>query len=77
MYRSSRLSSIVPSKPRQVSAEEAAEFARQEGLLFVEASAKSGLNVELAFVEAAKDILGKIRNGVFDDSRVSYLYFAS
>jgi Ras-related protein Rab-2A len=50
--------------------EEAAEFARQEGLLCVEASAKSGLNVELAFVEAAKDILLKIKNGVFDDSRV-------
>ncbi|KAJ3566846.1 hypothetical protein NP233_g6746 [Leucocoprinus birnbaumii] len=58
-----------PSKSRQVTTEEGAEFARQEGLLFVEASAKSGHNVELAFVEAASDILNKIKNGVFDDSR--------
>lgn len=65
----------APSKPRQVSTEEGADFARQEGLLFVEASAKSGLNVELAFVEAATDILQKVRNGVFDDSRVSFPWF--
>ena len=62
----------MPLKPRQVPTEEGAEFARQEGLLFVEASAKSGLNVELAFVEAATDILQKVRNGVFDDSRVRF-----
>jgi Ras-related protein Rab-2A len=54
-----------------VSTEEGAEFAQQEGLLFVEASAKSGLNVELAFVEASKDILQKVKNGVFNDTRVS------
>ncbi|KAF9448300.1 ras-domain-containing protein [Macrolepiota fuliginosa MF-IS2] len=59
----------APAKPRQVSTEEAASFAQQEGILFVEASAKSGVNVELAFVEAAQDILQKIKNGVFDDSR--------
>jgi len=58
-----------PSKPRQVSTEEGAQFAQQEGLLFVEASAKSGLNVEQAFVEAARDILQKVKNGVFGDSR--------
>ncbi len=62
---------VGPLKPRQVSTEEGTEFARQEGLLFVEASAKSGLNVEQAFVEAATDILQKVKNGVFDDSRVS------
>lgn len=63
---------VGQSKPRQVPTEEAIEFARQEGLLFVEASAKSGLNVEHAFVNAAKDILDKIRRGVFDDSRVCH-----
>ncbi|KAL9715543.1 hypothetical protein Ac2012v2_002203 [Leucoagaricus gongylophorus] len=56
-------------KPRQVTTEEGAEFAHQEGLLFVEASAKSGHNVELAFLEATKDILDKIKNNVFNDSR--------
>jgi len=66
---------LAPSKPRQVTTEEGAEFAHQEGLLFVEASAKSGHNVELAFMEATKDILTKIKNNVFDDSRVCSIQF--
>ncbi|KAG2019612.1 rab GTPase [Coprinopsis cinerea AmutBmut pab1-1] len=57
------------SKVREVSREEGEKWAKEEGLLFVEASAKSGQNVELAFVEASRDILGKIRRGVFDDDR--------
>lgn len=40
-------------------------------MLFVETSARSGENVEFAFEQAARDILLKIRNGVFDDDRVS------
>lgn len=56
-------------KAREVSYEEAALWAKEEGLLFVEASAKSGQNVELAFVQASQDILIKIRNGIFDDGR--------
>ncbi|KAG6911392.1 Ras- protein RABB1c [Tephrocybe rancida] len=56
---------------REVPAEEAELWARDEGILFVEASAKSGQNVEEAFVQAATDILAKIRRGVFDDNRVS------
>ena len=44
-------------------------------MLFVESSAKSGLNVEQAFVDAsACDILAKIRQGVFDDDRVRLLF---
>lgn len=39
----------------------------------MEASAKSGLNVERAFEDAARDILDKIKRGVFDDDRVSLL----
>ncbi|KAM6494037.1 ras domain containing protein [Amanita muscaria] len=54
---------------RQVTKEEGESWAREEGLLFVEASAKSGQNVEEAFVRAACDILAKIRQGVFDDNR--------
>jgi len=54
---------------RQVSAEEGGRWAEEEGLLFVEASAKSGANVEGAFEAAARDILSKIRRGVFDDDR--------
>ena len=65
-------SSAAPGKHRrQVTTEEAEAWAREEGLLFVEASAKSGQNVEDAFVRAACDILAKIRQGVFDDNRVS------
>lgn len=41
--------------------------------MFVEASAKNGENVERAFEEACRDILGKIRRGVFDDERVRIL----
>ncbi len=65
-------SSAAPGKHRrQVTTEEATAWARAEGLLFVEASAKSGRNVEDAFVQAACDILAKIRQGVFDNNRVS------
>ncbi|KAH7889131.1 P-loop containing nucleoside triphosphate hydrolase protein [Phlebopus sp. FC_14] len=56
-------------KRREVSVEEAEQWAKEEGLLFVEASAKSGQNVDFAFEEASRDILDKIKRGVFDDDR--------
>lgn len=61
-------------KARAVSYDVAEGFAKAEGLLFVEASAKSGLNVEQAFVDASLDILEKIKKGVFDDSRVGRIF---
>ncbi|KAJ7290711.1 ras-domain-containing protein [Mycena rebaudengoi] len=54
---------------REVPTADAARFAEEEGLLFVEASAKSGDGVEDAFVRAACDILDKVRKGAFDDDR--------
>jgi Ras-related protein Rab-2A len=42
-------------------------------MLFLEASAKSGMNVESAFEQASRDILHKIKSGVFDDDRVSVI----
>jgi len=57
------------SKAREVPYEEAERWAKEEGLLFVEASAKSGHNVEQAFVDASRSILEKIKRGVFDDDR--------
>jgi Ras-related protein Rab-2A len=60
-------------KAREVPYEEAECWAKEEGLLFVETSAKSGLNVEQAFVDASRSILEKIKKGVFDDDRVSNL----
>lgn len=62
-------SAAAKGKAREVTYEEAELWAKEEGLMFVEASAKSGLNVEQAFVDASRDILAKIRNGVFDDER--------
>lgn len=56
-------------RSREVPTDEAEKWAKEEGLLFVEASAKSGLNVEQAFIEACKDILKKINKGAFDDDR--------
>ncbi|KAH9950233.1 ras-domain-containing protein [Amylocystis lapponica] len=56
-------------RAREVSTEEAELWAKEEDLLFVEASAKSGHNVEVAFEQATRDILNKIRRGVFDDDR--------
>ncbi|KAH9928572.1 ras-domain-containing protein [Epithele typhae] len=60
---------VAPKRARMVSAEEGELFAKEEGLLFVEASAKSGENVETAFETATRDILDKVRRGVFDDDR--------
>ena len=56
-----------PKRKREVTTEEGELWAKEEGLLFVEASAKSGENVEAAFERATRDILEKVRRGVFDD----------
>lgn len=58
-------------RQREIPTEEGETWAKEEGLLFVEASAKSGQNVELAFLQASKDILDKVKKGVFDEGRVS------
>jgi Ras-related protein Rab-2A len=68
-------STTVHGKRREVSREEGEQWAAEEELLFVEASAKSGQNVELAFEQASRDILSKIRRGVFDDDRVRLIPF--
>jgi Ras-related protein Rab-2A len=49
----------VDESKREVPTADAARFAEEEGLLFVEASAKSGDGVEDAFVRAACEILDK------------------
>ena len=68
-------SQTVNGKLREVTHEEAEQWAKEEGMLFVEASAKSGKNVERAFVDASRNILEKIKQGVFDDDRVRLLPF--
>lgn len=57
-------------KQREVPTEEGELWAKEEGLLFVEASAKSGLNVDFAFLQASRDILDKVQRGVFDEGKV-------
>ncbi|KAI5124366.1 hypothetical protein M0805_008970 [Coniferiporia weirii] len=54
---------------RGVTTEEGEAWAKENGLLFVEASAKSGQNVELAFFTASRDILDKVKRGVFDQGK--------
>jgi GTPase SAR1 family protein len=51
---------------RVVTVEEAQSFADQNGLLFIETSAKTGNNVDAAYVNTAKSILSKIENAEYD-----------
>lgn len=51
---------------RDVTYEEAAQFAEENGLTFVETSAKTGEKVEDAFNETAKHIFQNIQDGSLD-----------
>ena len=51
---------------RDVTYEEAKQFADENGLMFVEASAKTGERVEDAFLETAKKIFQNIQDGSLD-----------
>ncbi|GFY97667.1 RAB GTPase homolog B1C [Actinidia rufa] len=69
---------------RAVSTEEGEQFAKEHGLIFMEASAKTAQNVEevmnlltdisfiQAFISTASTIYKKIQDGVFDVSNESY-----
>ncbi|GJS44889.1 Ras-related protein RabB1c [Tanacetum coccineum] len=57
---------------RAVSTEEGEQFAKENGLIFMEASAKTAQNVEEAFISTAGTIYKKIQEGVFDVSNESY-----
>ncbi|RWS26800.1 hypothetical protein B4U80_09964 [Leptotrombidium deliense] len=51
---------------RDVTYDEAKMFAEENGLMFIEASAKTGENVEEAFLETAKKIYQNIQDGSLD-----------
>ncbi|MRB67634.1 hypothetical protein GH825_30170, partial [Bacillus thuringiensis] len=51
---------------RDVTYEEAKQFAGENGLMFLECSAKTGENVEDAFLDTAKKIFQNIQDGSLD-----------
>ncbi|KAG8230604.1 hypothetical protein J437_LFUL004517 [Ladona fulva] len=55
---------------REVTFLEASRFAQENDLMFLEASAKTGANVEEAFLKCAKSILAKIETGEIDPERM-------
>merc|ERR1712228_1072553 len=57
---------------REVSYEEGAQFARDNGLIFHETSAKTAQNVEEAFIQTAKQIYTNIQTNVYDLSTESH-----
>jgi small GTP-binding protein len=57
---------------RQVSKEEGEAFALENGLVFLETSAKTAANVESAFVKTAEKIFENIQSGVYDVNNESH-----
>lgn len=55
---------------REVSFEEASRFAQENGLIYMETSAKTGENVEKSFIDTATKIYQNIENGVLDPNSV-------
>ncbi|KAL1194605.1 Ras-related protein RABB1a [Cardamine amara subsp. amara] len=53
---------------RAVSTEEGEQFAREHGLMFMEASAKTPKNVEEAFIKTAETIYKRIQDGGMDEA---------
>lgn len=49
-----------------MTAEEGQALAEKHGMLFIEASAKTGLNVDALFEALSESILDKIEKGVLD-----------
>ena len=61
------------SSEREVTTEEAKNFAFSEGFNFIETSARNSTNVEKAFFELSLGVLQKIRSGVLEvDADGSY-----
>ena len=51
---------------RAVSTKEGEQFAQENGLIFLETSAKTASNVEEAFIKTAEKIYDNIQSGVYD-----------
>ena len=48
---------------RQVTTEEAQEFATENGIFFMETSALTGFNIDNLFLHVAKEVMEDIENG--------------
>ncbi len=57
---------------REVSYEEGENFAKENGLIFLETSAKTAQNVEEAFLKTAQKIYDNIQSGLYDLSNDSH-----
>ncbi len=57
---------------REVSYEEGEAFAKENGLIFLETSAKTAQNVEEAFLKTAQKIYDNIQSGLYDLSNDSH-----
>lgn len=57
---------------REVSFEEGEQFANENGLIFLETSAKTASNVEEAFLKTAQKIYDNIQSGAYDLSNDSH-----
>ena len=55
---------------REVSFQEASQFARENDLIFLECSAFSGENVEETFLRCARTIITNIENGEINPDRI-------
>jgi len=51
---------------RKVSIEEGEEFAKANGMLFLETSSKTGVNVDAAFIKLSELVLEQIEEGILD-----------
>ena len=57
---------------REVSYQEGFDFAQQNGLIFLETSAKTADTVEKAFIDTARQIHTNMENGVYDGAHESH-----
>lgn len=60
-----KLDLVTNGGQREVSIEEAKSFAEQHGLLYIETSARTGVNVEEAFTMLTQEVYNRIQSGEY------------